>query len=83
MKMKGKCTGPKYRSKMLGKWVKRHLGGHDLVRRVDRQGQVLIWCKRCSGYARQKMGPKLMKLLQAGASGHKRVRQDVKTDSTP
>ena len=38
---------------------RRHLGGHDLVRRMDRQGEVLIWCRKCSGYARQRMGPKL------------------------
>ena len=32
---------------------KSHLGGHDMVRRVDRQG------RRCSGYERQRMGPTL------------------------
>ena len=32
--------------------------GHDLVRRLDRQGEVLIWCRKCSGCARQRMGPK-------------------------
>ena len=31
---------------------------HDLVRRMDRQGEVLIWCRKCSGYARQRMGTK-------------------------
>ena len=36
------------------------LGGHDLVRRTDRQGKVLIWCRKCSGYARQGMGLKLI-----------------------
>ena len=53
MKMPGKCTGPKF----LGR---RHLGGHDLGSRMDRQGGVLIWCRKCSGFARQRMGPKLM-----------------------
>ena len=24
------------------------------------QGEVLIWCRKCSGYARQRMGPELM-----------------------
>ena len=38
----------------------RHLGGHDLVRRMDRQGEVLIWCWQCLGHARQRMGPKLI-----------------------
>ena len=38
------------------------LEGHDLVRRVDKQVEVLIWCRKCSDYdyARQRMGPKLM-----------------------
>ena len=27
---------------------------------MDWQGEVLIWCRRCSGYARQRMGPKLL-----------------------
>ena len=30
------------------------------MRRMDRQGEVLIWCRKCSGYARQRLGPKLM-----------------------
>ena len=29
--------------------------GHDLVRRMDRQGEVLIWCRKFSGYARQRI----------------------------
>ena len=56
MKMPEKCTGPKF----LEKWRRLHLGGHDLVRRRDRQGEVLTWCIKCSVYARQRMGPKLM-----------------------
>ena len=34
-----------------------------------RQGEVLMWCRKCSGYARQRVGPKLMnccKLEQMG-----------------
>ena len=27
---------------------------------MDRQGVVLIWCRKCSDYARQKVGPQLM-----------------------
>ena len=60
MKMPGKCTGPKFLSNNWGKWRRRHLGGHHLVRRMDRLGEVLIWCRKCSGYARQRMGPQLM-----------------------
>ena len=44
-------------AKMWGKWRMRHLGGHDMVRRMDRQGEVLIWCRKCSAYARQRMDP--------------------------
>ena len=36
------------------------MGGHDLVRRMDRQGEVLIWRRKCSGYARQRMEPKIV-----------------------
>ena len=31
-----------------------------MVRRMDRKGEVLIWCRKCSGYARQRIGPKRM-----------------------
>ena len=27
---------------------------------TDRQEEVLTWCRKCSGYARQRMGPKLI-----------------------
>ena len=46
--------------KIWGKKRKRHLGGHDLVRSVGRQRDFLVWCRTCSGHARQRMGPKLM-----------------------
>ena len=49
MKMPGRCDGPKFLSKRLENWRRRHRGGHDLVRRIDRQGEVLIWCRKCSG----------------------------------
>ena len=55
MKMPGKCTGPKILVKKFEKWRRRHLGGHDLVRSIDRLGEVLIWCRKFSGYARQRM----------------------------
>ena len=48
----------KHRTKNLikksGQWRRRHLGGHDLVRRMDGQGEVMIWRRKCSGYSRQK-----------------------------
>ena len=40
-KMQGTCTGPKYLSKTLERCRKRHVGGHDMVRRMDKQGEVL------------------------------------------
>ena len=76
MKMSGRCTGPK--SKSLGKWRRRQLGGHDLVRRMDRQGEVLIWCRRCSGYARQRMGPKLVNCCKPEQMGTKEFGKMMK-----
>ena len=31
-----------------------------MTRRTDRQGEVLIWCRKCSGHVRQRMGLELM-----------------------
>ena len=49
-----------YRTKILvrkfGNGQDDILGGHDL----DRQGEVLIWRRKCPGYERRRMGPKLM-----------------------
>ena len=46
-----------YRTKILvkkiGKWRRQHLGDYDLVERMNRQGEVLIWCRECSGDSRQ------------------------------
>ena len=55
----------------FGTWRKRHLGGHDLVTRVDIQGEVLIWCRKCSGNARQRMGPKFMNCCKPELVGTK------------
>ena len=71
MKMPGKCTGPKFLSKSFRKWGRRFLGGHDLVRRMDRQGEVLIQRRKCSGYARQRMGPKLVNCCRLEQMGTK------------
>ena len=64
IKKPGKCTGPKCVDEHFGKW--RSVSGHGVVRRVDRQGQVLIWCGKYSGYARQRMWPKLMQCCRLG-----------------
>ena len=83
MKTPGKCTGPKFLSQILEKWRRRHLGGHDLVGRMDRQGEVLIWCRKCSGYAKQRMGPKMMNCCKQEQLGTQRVWQHVEKDSSP
>ena len=80
MKMQGKCIRPKNTCQNFGKWRKRHLGGHDKVRRLDRQGEVLIWCRKMNRLCEAKDGTQVDGLLQAGESGHKRIRQDGKTN---
>ena len=74
------------------------MGGHDIARIIDRKGEVMIWCRKCSGFARQRMGPKLMnccKPEQVGTKeygkrlkrfhvlGRKRIWQDVETNPSP
>ena len=81
MKMKGMCTGPKYEAKKLGRWRKRHMGGHDMVRRMDRQAEVLIWVWEMLWFWATKNGTQIDELLQAGASEHKRVWNHVETNS--
>ena len=62
--MKGTCEGPKWLGKdsnhKFKRWGKAHLGGHFMLRRVDRHGEALIWCRKSSGDARCRLGPKLM-----------------------
>ena len=48
-----------------------------MVRKVDRQGDVLIWCRKSSGYARQRMGPKLMNYCKSEKIGAKECGEDV------
>ena len=79
MEMPGPCNGPKFLSKSLGKWGRRHLGGHDFVRRMDRKGEVvLIWCRKCSGYARQRMGPKMVNCCRPEQLGTKEFGKTMK-----
>ena len=42
-----------------------------MVRRVNRHGEVLIWCRKCSGCARQRMGPQLMNCCKLEKVGTK------------
>ena len=80
MKMPGTCTGPKFLSKSLEKWRRRDLGGHDLVRRMDRQEEVLSWRRKFSGYARQPMRPKLMNCCKPepmGTQGYDKILKRI------
>ena len=43
--------------KKSGKWRKRHLGGHDMVRKMDKQGEVLICCRKCSAMRDREWDP--------------------------
>ena len=46
-----------------------------MVRRVDRQGEDLIWCRKMLRLCPTKNGAQIDELLRDGASGHKkRVR---------
>ena len=40
-----------------------------MVRRVDRNGQASVWCRKCSGCARQRLGPKIDESMQAAENG--------------
>ena len=53
-----------------------------MVRRVDRKEEILIWCRECT-VREAKNGTEIDELLQARASGHKRVWQNVQTDPGP
>ena len=55
----------------MEQYLNENLGGHDILRRMDKQGEVLIWYRKCSGYARQRMGPKLMNCCKREQSGTK------------
>ena len=60
--------------------MKKYLGSHDFVRRVDRQGETLIWCRKCSGYAKQRMGPKLLNCCrpeQVGTKEHSKMLKRI------
>ena len=52
MRCGGKCTGPIYMSENFGKWRKRHLGGHDLARRIDGTKIHELLQARASGHKR-------------------------------
>ena len=49
----------------------------DMVRSVDRQGEVLIWCRKSFGLCATRNGIKTDDLLQARESGHRRTWTDA------
>ena len=61
----------------LKRWRKAHLGGHDTVRRVDPNGEALVLCRKCSGYARCRLGAEADEPLQTRKESHERVREHV------
>ena len=78
MKMPAKMYWTKILVKKLEKMGRRHLGGHDIVRRRDRQGEVLVWCRKCSGHARQRLGPKLVNRCKPEQTGTKEFGKKMK-----
>ena len=50
--------------KSLEKWRRRHLGEHDLVRRMDRQGEVFDMAQKVFGIREAKNGAKTDELLR-------------------
>ena len=62
--MPGTCDGPRWPEKdsnhKMKTWGKAQLGGHDMVKRVDPNGETLVWCRKCSGCTRCRLKAKLM-----------------------
>ena len=48
------------------------MGGHDLVRRMDKQGEVLTWRKKCFERGEAKKRTEANELLKTGTDGHQR-----------
>ena len=57
------------------------MAGHDMVRRMDRWREVLRWCRRGFGYARQRVGPKLMNRRKPETAGTREIWKDVEANS--
>ena len=68
------CRGQQLGSRHMK--IKENVLGKTRYGKKNGQGEALSWCRKCSGYARQKMGPKLMnccKLEQVGTEEHGRM----------
>ena len=58
-------------------------GRHDMVRRVVDKEKPSIWCRKCSGYARRRMGPKLMNQCKPENMDTKEYGKMLKTNFNP
>ena len=56
MKMPGRCDGPKFLSDSLGKWRRRHLGGHDLDQKNGQTGGGFNMVQKVFGIREAKNG---------------------------
>ena len=78
MRMPGKCEGPMWMGEedsnnKLKTCGHTHLREHDIVRRVDPDGETLVWCTRCC-----RMGPILMNRCRPQQKDTKEHRNMVK-----
>ena len=55
--------------------------GHSMVRRLDPNGEVFVCWSNCSGYATNRLGPKLMNLCQSHKK-HRGAWENVETKSS-
>ena len=63
MRMTSKCEGKvdgKRLQPQAGNMGKAQVGEHDIARREDPTDETLVWCRKCSGYAWRRLGPKLV-----------------------
>ena len=74
MKMPGRCNGPQFLSKS-GK-MEMAPSGEVMT------DEVLIWCRKCSGYAKQRMGPKLVNCCKPEQMGTKECGKMMKRIQT-
>ena len=43
---------------------------NDMVRRVDRHGEAVMWCRKVFGLCAAKTGTRIDEPIQAGGTGH-------------
>ena len=50
---------------------------HDMVRRVDPHGEAFVWCRKCSGYVRCRLGATLRKRCRLAKEGHEKAWENI------